>query len=47
MNNEIIQLKAKLRRRSKDYMKKKENKLGSTQVESVENAIDNVFNSSK
>ena len=40
LNNEIIQLKAELRKRNKDYIK---NKHASTQTESVETAIDHVF----
>jgi len=40
LNNEIIQLKAELRKRNKDYIK---NKPASTQTESVETAIDHVF----
>jgi hypothetical protein len=44
MNNEIIQLKTQLRKRSQDYLKNKKNGTGYVQVEGVEAAIDNVFN---
>jgi hypothetical protein len=42
MNNEIIQLKVELRKRSRDYLKEKGNTYA--QLEGVENAIDHVFN---
>ena len=44
MNNKIIQLKAELVKRSKDYLLNKEERTPYLESEGVENAIDNVFN---
>ena len=44
MNNEIIQLRAELLKRSKDYLLNKEERTPYSESEGVENAIDNVFN---
>jgi len=41
MNNEILQLKTELRKRSRDYLERKGNT--HAQAEGVENAIDHVF----
>lgn len=45
LNNEIIQLKRELRKRSNDYLEKKKDKTDPVQNEDVETAIDNVFSS--
>jgi len=49
MNNEIIQLRAELLKRSKDYLSDKENTSRSAYSgsEGVENAIDHVVNGKK
>ena len=44
MNNEIIQFKAELLKRSKDCLLNKEERTPYSESEGVENAIDNVFN---
>lgn len=44
MNNEIIQLRSELLERSRNYLLNKENVTNNTTSESVENAIDYVFN---
>ena len=43
MNNEIIQLKTELRKRSKDYIENKRKETDDMQAESIEAAIDHVF----
>ena len=44
MNNEIIQLRAELLKRSKDYLLRKEGRTQYSSSEGVETAIDNIFN---
>ena len=44
MNNEIIQFKTELRKRSKDYIENKRKETDDMQAESIEAAIDHVFN---
>jgi uncharacterized lipoprotein YajG len=44
MNNDIIQLKIELRKRSRDYLANKGKGTAYAQSEGVEDAIDDVFN---
>ena len=44
MNNEIIQLKSELLKRSNDYLEKRKNETSHIPVESIEASIDHLFN---
>ena len=43
MNNEIIQLKAELLKRSNDYLEKRKNETDYIPVESIESSIEHLF----